>query len=244
MKKTIFDDRQFLSEYLRLRQDPKGHNELIEKPAIHSLLQPLSGRKVLDLGCGFGDFCRYAISKGAQSVVGIDLSGEMITRAKATMPTDSIVYLVADIEDAGFPHGPFHLVASSLTFHYVADFAKVVTRVAESLVDGGDFIFSVEHPVMTAQEDGWEFAEDGMRKAWLLDAYGTEGRRVVKWLGFPVSKYHRKVETYVSTLLHSGFSITALLEPQPTDAVLAVNPALAYELMRPPYLVLAAKLNR
>jgi SAM-dependent methyltransferase len=244
MKKTIFDDPEFLSEYLKLRQNPIGHNEIIEKPAIYSLLPPISGHHVLDLGCGFGDFCRYAVSKHAHSVVGIDLSREMIARAKATSPTDSILYRVGDIEDDDFPDIPFHLVFSSLALHYVADFGKMVARVAQRLVNGGDFIFSVEHPIMTAQESGWELAEGGKKKAWLLDSYGTEGRRMVKWLQRSVPKYHRKVETYVSTLLEAGFSIKGLLEPQPTEAVLTANPSLAYELMRPPYLVLSAKLNR
>ena len=150
----------------------------------------------------------------------------------------------SSVEDADFPDIPFNLVFSSLALHYVADFGKLVAHVAQSLVNGGDFIFSVEHPIMTAQESGWEHAEGGKKKAWLLDSYGTEGRRVVKWLERSVPKYHRKVETYVSTLLEAGFSIRGLLEPQPTEAVLTANPSLAYELMRPPYLVLSAKLNR
>lgn len=45
------------------------------------MLPELAGKRVLDLGCGYGWFCRAARDLGAADVVGIDLSAKMLARA-------------------------------------------------------------------------------------------------------------------------------------------------------------------
>ena len=48
-------------------------------------LQPLfpdvAGKRVLDLGCGYGWHCKYAAEQGARQVLGLDLSQKMLERA-------------------------------------------------------------------------------------------------------------------------------------------------------------------
>jgi 2-polyprenyl-3-methyl-5-hydroxy-6-metoxy-1,4-benzoquinol methylase len=51
----------------------------------------------LDLGCGFGWFCRWARERGAASVLGVDLSDRMLARAKAASHDDAISYAKADL---------------------------------------------------------------------------------------------------------------------------------------------------
>ncbi|GHO47278.1 hypothetical protein KSX_54410 [Ktedonospora formicarum] len=46
-----------------------------------SLLPPVQGKRVLDIGCGPGLYAAWLIERGAQ-VVGFDISGEMIERAR------------------------------------------------------------------------------------------------------------------------------------------------------------------
>ena len=62
--------------------------------------------------------------------------------------------------------GPFDMVISSLALHYVADISKVFSDVADLLVEGGEFVFSMEHPIYTAPgHDGgkWECLPDGTK---------------------------------------------------------------------------------
>ena len=47
--------------------------------------QITAGSRVLDLGCGMGWFCRWAAENGAASVLGIDLSSNMLDRAHAML---------------------------------------------------------------------------------------------------------------------------------------------------------------
>src|SRR5919108_402929 len=54
-----------------------------ERPALRAMLPDMRSLRVMDLGCGFGWFCRWAREHGAAEVLGIDVSENMLTRAKA-----------------------------------------------------------------------------------------------------------------------------------------------------------------
>src|SRR5438132_585639 len=87
--------------------------------AFRALLPDLRGRRLLDLGCGFGWHCRYAREQGAQLVVGVDLSEKMLARAKADTDDSAVDYRQCAIEDVDFRADQFDVVISSLALHYV-----------------------------------------------------------------------------------------------------------------------------
>ena len=64
---------------------------------------PTFRQAVLDLGCGFGWHCRYAVEQGAASVVGVDLSERMLAEARAMTDSPAIQYLRMPIEAIDFP---------------------------------------------------------------------------------------------------------------------------------------------
>ena len=55
---------------------------MIEIPALLSILPNMVGKRILDLGCGFGEHCKLFVEKGAEKVVGLDISQKMIEVAK------------------------------------------------------------------------------------------------------------------------------------------------------------------
>ena len=59
-------------------------------------------------------------------------------------------YIRAAMEDVDFPDAAFDVALSSLALHYVADFGGMVEKVYRWLAPGGDFVFSIEHPIFTA----------------------------------------------------------------------------------------------
>ena len=81
-----------------------------------------------------------------------------------------------------------------------------------SLADGGTLVFSIEHPVITSSDRGWD---SGPRQAWLVDDYFREGSRENSWLGGRVTKFHRTVETYYRLLQEAGFAVDRLRESSP-----------------------------
>ncbi len=57
-EQNIYDDPSFFDGYQKLRQNPSAANDLVEKPALFSLLPDVAGKAVVDLGCGYGENCR------------------------------------------------------------------------------------------------------------------------------------------------------------------------------------------
>jgi SAM-dependent methyltransferase len=240
MPQNIYDDMTFFEGYKSLRDADTGLNGALEIPALHGLLPELSNLHVLDLGCGFGEFARFASAQGAASVTGVDISARMLEEAVRLTNDPSVSYERCPIEQYRPAADSFNLVVSSLALHYVEDYAGVVERVFKALKPGGHFVFSVEHPLCTAYPAGWVRDNEGHRRYWPVDHYREEGKRDTRWFVDGVIKYHRTVETYVNTLIRSGFLLEHLGEPGPTAEALKARPTLEAERRRPPFLLLRA----
>ena len=76
---NIYDNEAFFEGYMKLRNNPSAANDIVEKPALFSLCPDLTDKKVLDLGCGYGENCREFSKSGASKVVGIDISEKMLS---------------------------------------------------------------------------------------------------------------------------------------------------------------------
>lgn len=239
MRENKYDDPDFFTRYSAMSRSVQGLAGAGEWPALQKLLPEFQGRRVLDLGCGFGWHCRYAAERGAVAVVGTDLSAKMLEQARQKNTLPQIVYRRQAIEDMDDPSGSFDVVISSLTFHYLASFTDVCRRVWDWLTPCGDFVFSVEHPVFTAAgAQDWHYSTDGVPQHWPVDCYFDEGPRQAMFLGEQVVKYHRTLTTYLQDLLHIGFVMKAVVEPMPDATLRAVMPD---EMRRPMMLLVAAQ---
>lgn len=241
MTQNIYDNDEFYEAYSRLRRSVEGLDGAPEWPALRVLLPDLRGLKVLDLGCGFGWFCRWAREKGAARVWGIDVSDKMLARGRATTQDPAIIYTRADMEHLELPLEAFDLVYSSLALHYIEDLSTLMSEVYRTLVPGGSLVFSVEHPIFTAPADpNWSLDGAG-RKIWPIDRYLDEGPRSTDWLTKGVIKQHRTLATYINMLLRLGFVISLVEEWGPTEDQIASWPNLADERQRPPFLLVSAR---
>ena len=185
MTQNIYDDPHFFEGYSGLPRSVDGLEAAPEWPSLRALLPDLAGAHVLDLGCGFGWFCRFAREKGAAQVLGLDVSENMLARAREMTRDEAITYRRGDLEKLEVRSkdgAPFGLVYSSLTLHYVVDLAGLLATVHRLLVPGGRFVASVEHPLLTAPSaPGWVTSAEG-RKTWPVDCYLEEGPRSTDWL--------------------------------------------------------------
>lgn len=235
---NIFDDPVFFENYRQLREQDSGLNGLLEIPELYSLLPALDGLKILDLGCGFGDFARFARAHGAASVTGFDISEKMLAQARAVTQDENISYHNLPLEQFTASEESSDLAISSLALHYIEDFARLSNTVFTALKPGGQFLFSVEHPMCTAFPVGWQPYQEEV--IWPVNHYHQQGLRHTSWFVEDVQKYHRTTETYVNTLLDSGFALTRMLETKPTEETLAQYPRLSKEMRRPAFLILRA----
>ena len=241
MTQNIYDDAGFFAGYSKLPRSVEGLDGAAEWPVLKSMLPAMAGLRVVDLGCGFGWFCRWAREAGATRVLGLDVSENMLARAREKTADEAIAYARADLERLELPAGAFDLAYSSLALHYIDGLKPLLESVCRALVPAGRLVFSVEHPLYTAptRPDWVEDASGG--RIWPLDSYLVEGPRSTDWLAKGVVKQHRTVATYLNQLLASGFDLMRVEEWGPTDAQIAQHPEWAVERHRPPFLLVSAR---
>lgn len=242
MKQNKYDDERFFEKYAQMDRSQGGLKAAGEWQSLQALLPDFAGKQVLDLGCGYGWHCEYAAAHDAAKVIGLDLSEKMLEIARQSHSAPQIQYDRVAMEDAAFAPDSFDVVLSSLALHYVPSFGEIAQRVFSWLRPEGDFVFSCEHPIFTAQgSQQWQYDEKGNIACFPVDRYFEEGERQANFLGETVTKYHRTLTTLVQSLLKTGFIITGLVEPQPTEEMLSAIPAMADELRRPMMLIISAK---
>lgn len=241
MKENKYDDGKFFDEYSRMSRSVNGLKGAGEWHVLKTMLPDFKEKRLLDLGCGFGWHCRYAIEQGATFALGIDISRNMIEGAKERNASPLIEYRCMAIEDYDFVSESYDIVISSLAFHYLESFDDICNKVYACLTKGGTFVFSVEHPVFTAYgTQDWYYDEKGQPMHWPVDNYFTEGKRKAVFLGEEVTKYHKTLTTYVNGLIQAGFNITGLIEPEPDRELFGVIPGMEDELRRPMMLLISA----
>ena len=241
MAQNIYDDPAFFDAYSKFRRSVQGLDGAPEWPALRALLPSLQGLRVVDLGCGYGWFCRWARAAGAASVVGIDVSEKMLDRARNDTADAAVRFQRGDLDDLTLPTAAFDLAYSCLALHYVEDFGRLVACVHAALRPAGRFVFSIEHPIYMAPErPGWVTLDDG-RRVWPLDSYQREGARTTNWLVDGVIKHHRTLGTTINTLIQRGFSIQHVEEWLPSPAQMAELPTAKDEIDRPMFLLVEAE---
>ncbi|MBQ6933638.1 MAG: class I SAM-dependent methyltransferase [Clostridia bacterium] len=242
-KQNIYDNEIFFDGYRKLRGKEGNANELFEMPALFSLLPSLENRKILDLGCGYGGHCMEFVRMGAERVVGVDISQKMLEIARRENAHEKISYVNMAMEDISAIDEKFDLAVSSLALHYVEDFEGVVKNVHSLLNEGGVFVFSQENPIVTCHSGGsrWTKDENGNKIHMNLANYGIEGERDTVWFVDNVKKYHRMFSTVVNTLIQNGFVIEKMIEPLPTEELLAKYPDHRDLFHKPDFMLIRAR---
>jgi ubiquinone/menaquinone biosynthesis C-methylase UbiE len=241
MTQNIYDNQVFFDGYSQLKRSVEGLDGAAEWPALQALLPSLKGQTVVDLGCGYGWFCRWAQQQDAAFVLGLDVSEKMLARARELTTEPGITYANADLERLALPAASFGLAYSSLTLHYIEDLAGLLATVYGALAPGGTLVFSIEHPIyMASARPGWIVDAQG-RKTWPVDSYNAEGPRTTDWLAKGVIKHHRTTGTLLNLLIQAGFAIAHVQDWGPSDEQIAARPELAEERERPMFLLVAAR---
>ena len=241
MAQNIYDNPAFFAGYSQLPRQVHGLDGAPEWPTVRGMLPDLAGKRVADLGCGSGWASRWMREHGAASVLGFDLSQNMIARATRDTADPAVEYRIADLEVLDLPEATFELVFSALAFHYIADFGRLTRMVHKALTPGGDLVFTIEHPVfMAAVHPHWTLDEEG-RKTWPVNGYSAEGERRTDWFAKGVVKHHRTLATTLNTLIGAGLNLRRVVEFAPTVDQIERMPELAEELERPMLLLISAR---
>jgi SAM-dependent methyltransferase len=182
------------------------------------LLGDVSGRDVLEVGCGSAPCARWLAEQGAR-VVGLDLSAGMLRYAAAAGDATGLaVPLVrANAERLPFATGSFDIACSAFgAVPFVADVGELFRDVARVLRPGGTWVFAVTHPMR------WIFPDDpgpdGLR---VTSSYfdrtpyvevDADGRATYV-------EHHRTLGDFVRALTGAGFTLLDLVEPEWPDGL-------------------------
>ncbi|GAB3142444.1 class I SAM-dependent methyltransferase [Micromonospora sonneratiae] len=180
------------------------------------LLGDVSGQRVLELGCGAASAARWLATQDAR-VVAMDLSAGMLRHAVAAAATSGVrVPLVqADALALPFATGAFDTVCTAFgAIPFVADSAAVMREVFRVLRPGGQWVFSVTHPIR------WIFPDDP-GEAGLTAVHSYFDRRpYVEQDAGGVPTYveqHRTLGDRVREIVGAGFVLRDVVEPEWPD---------------------------
>jgi SAM-dependent methyltransferase len=216
------------------RQEPMILSDFTARPLVLQELAPVTGKHVLDLGCGEGYVARLVAQAGAKSVFGIDISSEMVARAQAAAgdaPCPMTFKSGNATNFREFPREQFDRVIAVFMVSYLsrAEMLEVFRTVRSRLAPGGRFIFTVPHPFLPyvrPQEKPVYFDARGRDYfAGVDESYeGYLWRRDGK--AVPVSYMHKTFADYFNALAAAGFqTLPKMIELTVTQEHLALDRA-------------------
>lgn len=119
---------------------------LIQQVHRHVNDKSIAGKRVLDIGCGDGWIEKMLLEKGAKRVDGIDISSEVIKKAKKRR-LKKVTYQVGDAISIPFNKNTFDAVVAFEVLEHIPPHgeAKMFSEVFRVLKPGGDFFLSTPH---------------------------------------------------------------------------------------------------
>lgn len=168
------------------------------------LLGDVTGRAVLDAGCGQGFLARILTARGAR-VTGLDLSPRLIALAREQDPHTAIDYRVADLSQP-VPDlaGQFDRIGSYLALNDVADHRGFAVTLAALTTPGGRVALALNNPYsVVVRGDLADYFASGSR-----GVYGGMSAE----LGGEVGYYHRTLGDYLDAFLAAGWRLAKLVD--------------------------------
>jgi SAM-dependent methyltransferase len=193
-------------------------NSYYERPAILALAGDVTGRRILDAGCGAGPLFAALRDRGA-IVTGFDASTGMIAVARRRLG-DGADLQVADLgSPLPFPDDAFDDVIASLVLHYLEDWGPVLAEFRRVLKPGGRVIVAVDHP-FTIQAINLLAG----RKTSYLATYRWTEEWTMGGQTALMSFWHRPVHAMTDAFTTAGFRISVISEPQPVPEARELDP--------------------
>jgi len=218
------NDYDSLAEGYTAENETSLLNTYYERPAMLELAGDVTGRRILDAGCGSGPLFAALRDRGA-IVTGIDASDGMLEQARRRLGPDADLR-VADLGNPLlFPDDAFDDVIASLVLHYLQDWGPTLAELRRVLTLGGRLIVSVDHPFAIFLMD---------RLAGGKTSYFQTRDRTEEWtMGGQSAQmrfWDRPLHAMTDAFTAAGFGIDVVSEPPPVLAARELFPDVFGEL--------------
>ena len=201
-----WNDPKFAEDYMSSANDQSlnWYEHVVNAPSLWSLL-PHGAKRVLDFGCGPGEFTAQLQEKG-YGVEGCDGSQAMVKLAQDHYP--GMRFFVWDGATPVTADTLYDAIVSKLTLHFVRDLERLALNLRSLLIAGGSVVISVPHPVSTIPKiHGTYFAQQD---------YDTE----IGSYGMHVTMIHRSIEGYITPFLRNGYILADIREPSVSSEII------------------------
>jgi 2-polyprenyl-3-methyl-5-hydroxy-6-metoxy-1,4-benzoquinol methylase len=201
-------------------------------PAIFALLGDISGKTILDAGCGQGYLCRLLTRRGAM-MTGVEPAEAWYVSAQQREQTKplGIHYIQADLAAWHAQPEMFDVVIANMVFMDIPDYVPALHNCVTALKKGGKLIFSLLHPCF--EESGSAWAGKGFVE--ISDYF--QARTVKQSYAYFV---HRPLSSYLNQIIQEGCIIQQMIEPQLDEDIAKRYHAERYAHV-PGYIVIAAQ---
>ncbi|MFD7977369.1 class I SAM-dependent methyltransferase [Streptomyces sp. NPDC059071] len=219
-RSTDIPDRQVndydgFAEAYAAENEKSPVNAYYERPATLALAGDVTGRRILDAGCGAGPLSAALRDRGA-TVTGIDVSAGMLALARRRLGDDVPLHVADLSEPLPFADGAFDDVIASLVLHYLEDWGPTLAEFRRVLGPGGRLIASVDHPFVayTFQDPRPDyFANTSYAFEWTIDGHTA-----------PMTFWRKSLHAMTEAFTTAGFRLSAVTEPQPDPAARELFP--------------------
>lgn len=175
------------------------------------LFGDVSGKKLLEIGCGNGQSLRYQGERRAAELWGLDLSEQQIEKARQHLDSCGLsAQLICSPmeEECDIPKDYFDYVYSIYAIGWTTDLEGTFRRIASYLKKDGVFIFSWSHPIhkcVVTENNKLVFKKCYFDESWYTVSLDVAGEGVL-------TLSDRKLSTYVNALFKAGFVIEQMIE--------------------------------
>jgi SAM-dependent methyltransferase len=153
-------------EQARARED--SLDRLVEWPAQRDLLGDVTGRSVLDIGCGNGGKLAELVAEGATNAVGVDVSGNFLSA-----PPLGLELIQGDLNELdsipGLGRRTFDRILFLQSFGYAKDPVRTLQAARAMLADDGFILLTRTHPIRyaveRAEQNGTSLGEEYFSKS-------------------------------------------------------------------------------
>ena len=155
----------------------------IEAIALREILSTISFDTVLEVGCGTGKNTAWLVEK-AKQVTAIDLSSEMLTKAKEKIKSKNVEFIQADIKNKWtFTSQLYDLVSFSLVLEHIQNLDPVFKETSKKLKPGGYVYIGELHPFKQYAGTKARFDTD-------------DGQQVVECFNHHISEFMQTAKKY------------------------------------------------
>ncbi|GAB5406497.1 MAG: class I SAM-dependent methyltransferase [Aureliella sp.] len=230
-KPLAYEAYQALADHYAAGVDTKPHNAYYERPAMVEMWPDLTGKRVLDAGCGPGAYHALLKQRGAE-VISVDASDRMLELARERLGNDADLRRMDLSKPLPFDDDSFDFVNAPLCMDYIEDWTSVFTEFRRVLAANGAVQFSCGHPAFEVEyyKSNRYFEVEQVECTWT-----GFGKAVV------MPSYRRSLQAMFSAPIEAGLRVTQVVEPLPTDDFQRADPVRYARLLhRPAFICIQA----